>query len=225
MKPTRALIAGLAATFSLSTAIAQQPTAIIDTSMGRITCELFPKQAPKAVAHFIAFSQGTEDWTNSATGAKMHNRPLYNGTTFHRVIAGYMVQGGDPTGTGKGGPGFSFKDEFDPDLTFDRPGRLAMANSGPNSNGSQFFITIAKAEALNRHHTIFGQCDAASLFIVRAIAGVPRDSDDKPLASVVLKKITIIHKIPSARGSNEPSSPLWSLEKPDSNNPQGAPQK
>jgi len=186
------MIAVLAAAYSLLPAIAQQPTAIIDTSMGRITCELFPKQAPKAVAHFIALAEGKEDWTNSATGAKMHNRPLYNGTVFHRVIAGYLIQGGDPTGTGKGGPGFSFKDEFDPDLTFDRPGRLAMANSGPNSNGSQFFITIAKAEPLNRHHTIFGQCDAASMFIVRAIAGVKRDGNDKPLTPVVLKKVSIV---------------------------------
>jgi peptidyl-prolyl cis-trans isomerase A (cyclophilin A) len=225
MKSLRAIIAALAAACSFLPVIAQQPTAIIDTSIGRITCDLFPSQAPKAVAHFIALSQGTEDWTNSTTGAKMHNHPLYSGTIFHRVIPGYMIQGGDPTGTGKGGPGFSFKDEFDPDLTFDRPGRLAMANSGPNTNGSQFFITISKAEPLNRHHTIFGQCDEASVFIVRAIAGVPRDSNDKPLAPVVLRKITIIHKITVIRGSNEPSPPMWSLEKPDFKNPQGTPQK
>jgi peptidyl-prolyl cis-trans isomerase A (cyclophilin A) len=193
MRPERILTAALAGAFSFLPVIAQQPTAIIDTSIGRITCELFPSQAPKAVGHFIALSQGTEDWTNSATGVNMHDHPLYNGTTFHRVIPGYMIQGGDPTGTGKGGPGFSFKDEFDPDLTFDRPGRLAMANSGPNSNGSQFFITIAKTELLNHHHTIFGQCDAASMFIVRAIAGVKRDSNDRPLEPVTLKKITIVH--------------------------------
>jgi peptidyl-prolyl cis-trans isomerase A (cyclophilin A) len=190
------------ATLSLSLAIAQQPdevpatpsgpTAVFDTSMGRITCELYQRRAPKAVAHFIALAEGTEDWTNSATGATMHNRPLYNGTIFHRVIPGYMIQGGDPTGTGTGGPGFRFKDEIDPSITFDRPGRLAMANSGPNTNGSQFFITMAKAEPLNGHHTIFGQCDAASLFVVRAIAGVKRNSSDKPLTPVVLKKTTIV---------------------------------
>jgi peptidyl-prolyl cis-trans isomerase A (cyclophilin A) len=202
MKLNRAFLAAIFAAFTLVSAIAQQPTAIIDTSIGRITCDLFPTQSPKAVAHFIALAQGTEDWTNSTTTAKMHNHPLYSGTIFHRVIPGYMIQGGDPTGTGKGGPGFSFKDEFDSDLTFDRPGRLAMANSGPNSNGSQFFITISKAEPLNRHHTIFGQCDEASMFIVRAIAGVPRDSNDKPLTPVVLRKITILRE-----GQPQPPSP------------------
>ena len=191
MNPARALIVVFSAALSFTPVIAQQPTAIIETSFGRITCELFPAQAPKAVAHFVALAEGTEDWTNSATGAKMHNRPLYSGTTFHRVVPGYMIQGGDPTGTGKGGPGFTFRDEFDSTLTFDRPGRLAMANSGPNTNGSQFFITIAKAEPLNNHHTIFGQCDQAGLFIVRAIAGVKRDSNDRPLEPVVIKKITI----------------------------------
>ena len=196
------LTTAFAAALALLPAMAQQPdevpaapsgpTAVFETSIGRISCELYPTRAPKAVAHFIALAQGTEDWTNSATGAKMHNRPLYNGTIFHRVIPGYMIQGGDPTGTGTGGPGFRFKDEIDPSLTFDRPGRLAMANSGPNTNGSQFFITMANAEPLNRHHTIFGQCDAASLFIVRAIANVKRNSSDKPLTPIVLNKVTIV---------------------------------
>ena len=201
MKPACVLLAAaLAVIIAPRPTIAQpagnrtavNPTAIFDTSYGRIACELFPQQAPKAVAHFIALAEGIEDWTNSSTGAKMHNHPLYNGTIFHRVIPGYMIQGGDPTGTGKGGPGFRFKDEFDPDLSFDRPGRLAMANSGPNTNGSQFFITIGKAEPLNRHHTIFGQCDAAGMFIVRAIAAAARDSSDKPLMPVVLKKVIIV---------------------------------
>lgn len=191
MNSARAFIAIVSAAIVLTPALAQQPTANIDTSIGRITCELFPTQAPKAVAHFIALAEGTEDWTNSATGAKMHNRPLYSGTTFHRVVPGYMIQGGDPTGTGRGGPGFTFRDEFDPALTFDRPGRLAMANSGPNTNGSQFFITISRAEPLNNHHTIFGQCDQAGMFIVRAIAGVKRDSSDRPIEPVVIKRISI----------------------------------
>ena len=196
MKSARALCAIFAVAILLTPAIAQQPTAIIDTTIGRITCELFPAQAPKAVAHFIALAEGAEDWTNSANGAKMHNHPLYNGTTFHRVVPGYMIQGGDPTGTGQGGPGFSFRDEFDPALTFDRPGRLAMANSGPNTNGSQFFITMAKAEPLNNHHTIFGQCDQAAMFIARAIAGVKRDTKDRPIDPVVIRKITIIPSTP-----------------------------
>jgi peptidyl-prolyl cis-trans isomerase A (cyclophilin A) len=196
------LTAVFTATLSLWLAQAQQPdeiptslsgpTVVFDTSIGQISCELYQRRAPQAVAHFIALAEGTEDWTNSASGAKMRNRPLYNGTIFHRVIPGYMIQGGDPTGTGKGGPGFRFKDEIDPSITFDRPGRLAMANSGPNSNGSQFFITMAKAEPLNGHNTIFGQCDAASLFVVRAIASVKRNSSDRPFTPVVLKKATIV---------------------------------
>jgi peptidyl-prolyl cis-trans isomerase A (cyclophilin A) len=133
--------------------------AVMDTSMGRITCQLLKTEAPKTVAHFVGLADGTEDWSNSTTGPKFHNKPLYNGTVFHRVLPGYMIQGGDPTGTGRGGPGFHFKDEIDPNLSFDRAGRLAMANSGPNTNGSQFFITLGPAEPLNGHHTIFGQCD------------------------------------------------------------------
>jgi peptidyl-prolyl cis-trans isomerase A (cyclophilin A) len=163
----------------------------MDTSFGRITCQLFKEQAPKTVANFVGLAEGTQEWTNLLTGQKTH-APLYNGTIFHRVIAGSMIQGGDPTGTGGGGPGFSFKDEFDPSLRFDRAGRLAMANSGPNTNGSQFFISVAPAEPLNDHHTIFGQCDEVSLFIVRAIASQKRDSNDRPLAPVVLRKVTIV---------------------------------
>ena len=109
--------------------------------MGRLTCQLFPKQAPKAVANFIGLAKGTKDWTDPRTGLNQHDKPYYNGTIFHRVIPGFMIQGGDPTGTGMGDPGYKFDDEFDPNLNFDLPGRLAMANSGPNTNGSQFFIT------------------------------------------------------------------------------------
>ena len=121
-----------------------------------------------------------------------HNKPYYDGTIFHRVIPEFMIQGGDPTGTGTGDPGYTFNDEFDPNLNFDRPGRLAMANSGPNTNGSQFFITEQGYESLNGHYTLFGQCDDASVAIVKAIARVPRDSSDKPLTPVVLKKMTIV---------------------------------
>jgi peptidyl-prolyl cis-trans isomerase A (cyclophilin A) len=168
------------------------PTVVMDTSMGRITCQFFQQQAPKAVANFIGLAAGTKDWIDPATGKKQHNKPYYDGTIFHRVIPDFMIQGGDSTGTGMGNPGYSFEDEFDPNLNFDRPGRLAMANSGPNTNGSQFFITEQAYDSLNQHYTLFGQCDEPSVQVVKAIARVPRDSNDKPLTPVVLKKVSIV---------------------------------
>ena len=168
------------------------PTVVMDTSMGRITCQFFQKQAPNAVANFIGLAEGTKDWTDPVTNKKMHRKPLYDGTTFHRVIPEFMIQGGDPVGDGRGDPGYSFADEFDPNLNFDVPGRLAMANSGPNTNGSQFFITEQAYDSLNQHYTVFGQCDDPSLSVVKAIARVQRDENDKPLAPVVLKKVTIV---------------------------------
>ncbi|MGO9436636.1 MAG: peptidylprolyl isomerase [Terracidiphilus sp.] len=168
------------------------PTVIMDTSMGRITCQFFQKQAPHAVANFIGLAEGTKDWTNPATNKKEHHKPLYDGTTFHRVIPEFMIQGGDPAGTGMGDPGYTFADEFDPELNFDVPGRLAMANSGPNTNGSQFFITEQGYDSLNQHYTIFGQCDESSVVVVKTIARVQRDGNDKPVVPVVLKKVTII---------------------------------
>src|ERR1039458_1273514 len=168
------------------------PTVVMDTSMGRITCQFFQRQAPKTVANFIALAEGTKDWTDPATSKKQHNKPLYNGTIFHRVIPDFMIQGGDPAGTGMGDPGYQFEDEFDPNLNFDVPGRLAMANSGPNTNGSQFFITEVPTEHLNQLHTIFGQCDASSLDVVKAMARVQANDDNKPLTPVVLKKVTIV---------------------------------
>jgi peptidyl-prolyl cis-trans isomerase A (cyclophilin A) len=168
------------------------PTVVMDTSMGRITCQFFQKQAPSAVANFIGLAEGTKDWTDPATNRKMHHKPLYDNTTFHRVIPEFMIQGGDPTGSGTGDPGYSFADEFDPNLNFDVAGRLAMANSGPNTNGSQFFITEQAYEALNQHYTIFGQCDEASVAVVKTIARVQRDGNDKPLVPVVLNKVTIV---------------------------------
>jgi peptidyl-prolyl cis-trans isomerase A (cyclophilin A) len=161
--------------------------------MGRITCQLYQKQAPKAVANFISLAEGTKDWIDPATGQKQH-KPYFNGTLFHRVIPGFMIQGGDPTATGTGGPGYKFSDEFDSALNFDRPGRLAMANSGPNTNGSQFFITELPQPSLNQHYSLFGQCDESSLLVVKAIARVRRNSDDKPLTPVVLKKVTIVRE-------------------------------
>ena len=125
--------------------------ATINTSMGAIVCKLFEKEAPLTVQNFMGLARGTKEWTDPRTGQKV-TRPLYNGTTFHRVIPKFMIQGGDPLGTGTGGPGYSFKDEFSPLLKFDQPGRLAMANSGPNTNGSQFFITEGLTPHLNNHH-------------------------------------------------------------------------
>jgi peptidyl-prolyl cis-trans isomerase A (cyclophilin A) len=168
------------------------PTAVMDTSMGRITCQFYEKQAPLAVANFVGLATGTKDWTDPATRKVQHRKPLFNGTTFHRVIPEFMIQGGDPTGTGMGDPGYAFNDEVDPNLNFDRPGRLAMANSGPNTNGSQFFVTEAASDSLNGHYTLFGQCNDASVQVVKAIARVPRNSDDKPLTPVVLQKVTIV---------------------------------
>jgi peptidyl-prolyl cis-trans isomerase A (cyclophilin A) len=168
------------------------PTVVMDTSMGRITCQFYQKQAPNAVANFIGLATGTKDWTDSKTNKAVHHKSLYDGTTFHRVIPEFMIQGGDPEGTGMGGPGYAFDDEFDPGLKFDRPGRLAMANSGPNSNGSQFFITEQAGDFLNDHYTLFGQCDDASVEVVKAIARVQRDANDKPLTPVVLEKVTIV---------------------------------
>ena len=168
------------------------PTVVMDTSMGRITCQFFQRQAPKTVANFIALAEGSRDWIDPATKKKQHNKPLYNGTIFHRVIPDFMIQGGDPAGTGMGDPGYQFEDEFDPNLNFDVPGRLAMANSGPNTNGSQFFITEVPTEHLNQLHTIFGQCDASSLDVVKAMARVQANDDNKPLTPVVLKKVTIV---------------------------------
>jgi peptidyl-prolyl cis-trans isomerase A (cyclophilin A) len=168
------------------------PTAVMDTSMGRITCRLFDKQAPQTVANFVGLADGTKDWTNPETHEKEHGKPLYDGTIFHRVIPGFMAQGGDPMGNGMGDPGYFIQDEIDPSLMFDVAGRLAMANSGPNTDGSQFFITEEPQPSLNGHYTIFGQCDPSSVLVVKTITRVERDARDKPLTPVVLKKLTIV---------------------------------
>ena len=170
------------------------PTVIMDTSMGRITCQFYQQQAPKAVANFIGLAEGTIDWTDPTTKKKQHHKRYYDDTTFHRVIPGFMIQGGDPAGTGMGDPGFSFDDEFDPNLNFDQPGKLAMANSGPNTNGSQFFITEQAYDSLNQHYTLFGQCDESSVLVVKTIGLVERDGNDKPLTPVILKKVTIVRE-------------------------------
>lgn len=170
-----------------------EPTAIIETTAGKMTCTLFPQKAPIGVANFIGLATGTKDWKNPVSGATKHNTPLYNGTIFHRVIPDFMIQGGDPAGNGSGDPGYQFKNETSPDLLFDRPGRLAYANSGPNTNGSQFFITEVATQHLNGGYTIFGQCDDATVVLVKEIARMARDpSNDKPFRPVKITKVTIV---------------------------------
>jgi peptidyl-prolyl cis-trans isomerase A (cyclophilin A) len=175
------------------------PTAVIDTTMGRLTCKLYEKEAPITVANFIGLSEGTKDWTDPKSLQKMHHQPFYNGTTFHRVIPQFMIQGGDRVGDGTGDPGYFFQDEIDPSLTFDQPGLLAMANAGPGpsgggTNGSQFFITEEPVPQLNGKHTIFGVCDAHSILLVASIARVERNSNDKPLTPVVINRVTIVRE-------------------------------
>jgi len=168
-----------------------QPTAVIDTTAGKLTCTLFPDKAPIGVANFIGLATGTKDWTSPVTHQKKHGVPLYDGTIFHRVIPDFMIQGGDPMGTGTGDPGYAFKNETSNDLKFDRPGRLAYANAGPGTNGSQFFITEVAYASLNGGYTIFGQCDAASVTLVKQIARMGRDSNDRPYKPVKINHITI----------------------------------
>ena len=171
---------------------AGNPVAVFDTTAGKMRCTLFPKQAPETVANFIGLAEGTKDWKNPVSKATKHNTPLYDGTIFHRVIPNFMIQGGDPAGDGTGDPGYKFKDEFSSDLLFDKPGRLAMANSGPNTNGSQFFITDVPTPHLNGHHTIFGQCDAATVELVKKIERMPRDPrNDRPFKPVKINHVTI----------------------------------
>ncbi|HKN31778.1 MAG TPA: peptidylprolyl isomerase [Terriglobales bacterium] len=169
-----------------------EPVAIFDTTAGKMRCRLFEKETPETVANFIGLATGTKDWKNPASGATKHGVPLYDGTIFHRVIPNFMIQGGDPAGNGSGDPGYKFRDEIVPSLTFDRPGRLAMANSGPNTNGSQFFITEVPTPHLNGRHTIFGQCDPATVTLVQQIARMASDPrDNRPFRPVKISHITI----------------------------------
>jgi peptidyl-prolyl cis-trans isomerase A (cyclophilin A) len=168
-----------------------EPTAIIDTTAGKMTCTLFPDKAPLGVANFVGLAQGTKDWTNPVSHAKKHGVPLYDGTIFHRVIPDFMIQGGDPAGTGSGDVGLEFKNETSPTLKFDRPGRLAYANAGPGTNGSQFFITEVAYPSLNGGYTIFGQCDDATVALVKQITRMGRDANDRPYRPVKINHITI----------------------------------
>src|SRR5205807_8237394 len=170
--------------------------AMFDTSEGQIVCRLFDKEAPKTVANFVELAEGKREWTHPVTRSKSKDR-LYDGTIFHRVIPNFMIQGGDPAGTGSGEIGIAFKNEVSPDLKFDRPGRLAYANAGPDTNGSQFFITETaftgqQGEMLNGHYTIFGQCDDATVALVKQIARIGRDANDRPYRPVKINHITIV---------------------------------
>jgi len=178
----------------LATNMSSQAT--LHTSLGDIVIELYPNHAPKTVANFVELATGAKEWTDSRTGKKTTEK-LYDGTIFHRVISGFMIQGGDPLGNGFGGPGYRFADEFHGELQFDAPYLLAMANSGPGTNGSQFFITVVPTNGihphwLNRKHTIFGAVkDAASQAVVDNIGSTPTNEQDVPLTPVVINSVTI----------------------------------
>jgi len=165
-------------------------TATLQTSHGVIRVNLFPNQAPKTVANFVGLAEGSKKYGENARGTA--SGPFYDGAIFHRVIAGFMIQGGDPTGTGRGGPGYKFADEFHPDLDFNKPYQLAMANAGRNTNGSQFFITVGQTTWLQGKHTIFGEvADAASRQVVDAIASSATGRGDVPVEPVVIEKVTV----------------------------------
>jgi peptidyl-prolyl cis-trans isomerase A (cyclophilin A) len=163
----------------------------LHTNAGPIRLTLFPDHAPKTVRNFVELASGTREYRDPRTG-QPGTSPYYDSTIAHRVIDGFMIQMGDPTGTGRGGPGYTFDDEFHPELTFDRPYLLAMANAGPKTNGSQFFITVAPQPHLNFKHTIFGVvADDASARVVDSIASTPTDASDRPKSDVVIERVEI----------------------------------
>ena len=164
-------------------------TATLTTTQGTVTVRLFPDQAPKTVRNFVELAEGGKEWTNPVTRAKSKDK-LYDGTVFHRVIAGFMIQGGDPLGNGTGGPGYKFADEIHPDLRFDKPYLLAMANSGPGTNGSQFFITTVPTPWLTGKHTIFGEV-VSGADVVEKISRVQTVPGDRPVTDVVLQSVII----------------------------------
>ena len=189
----------------------KKAVAILHTSAGDMKCQLYPEQTPLAVTNFVGLATGNKDWTNPVTHKVEHNKPLYDGTIFHRVIPDFMIQGGDPSGSGDGEPGYKFNDELKSDLQFDRPGRLAMANSGPNTNGSQFFITEKAVPRLyacfsdngcqrgtrmvpkGYGYTIFGQCDLDSVELVKRIARMSVDPrNNRPDFPVKISHIDIL---------------------------------
>ena len=163
--------------------------ATFETSMGKIVCKLFEDKTPVTVKNFTGLAEGTKEWTDPKTGAKTKKK-FYDGLIFHRVIPNFMIQGGCPLGQGTGGPGYQFEDEIVKDLSFNKPGLLAMANAGPGTNGSQFFITHVATDWLTGRHTIFGEV-VEGMDVVTAIGGVPKGVNDRPNTPVVIKKVTI----------------------------------
>ncbi len=163
--------------------------AIIKTNLGIITVTLFPEKAPKTVENFVGLATGSKEWTDPKTGSKVTGKSLYEGVIFHRVIPDFMIQTGDPLGRGTGGPGYRFEDEFSKTDSFSKPGILAMANAGPNTNGSQFFITVKPTTWLNGKHTIFGEV-TSGLDVVEAISKADRDGQDRPRSEIKIEQIT-----------------------------------
>jgi peptidyl-prolyl cis-trans isomerase A (cyclophilin A) len=232
-KTTSAQKTGATAKNRPAATASKNPVAIIHTTAGNMRCELFQDKAPKAVANFIGLAKGTKDWTNPTTRTIEHNKPLYDGVIFHRVIPDFMIQGGDPTGSGSGNVGFSLEDELFPDLLFDRPGRLAYANAGRNTSSSQFFITEKELSRLNpcfkdepcpglvagphAGYTIFGQCNAPTVELVKTIARKSRDEHDRPYDPVKIQHIDIVNpggtatkppvrKTPGSKTTTQPGS-------------------
>ena len=184
------LIIGVSCSFSARAQEKKGPLyATLKTSMGDIVIQLFEDKAPKTVANFVGLATGTKEWMDPKTREKV-KRPLYNGTIFHRVIPGFMIQAGDPLGNGTGGPGYRFEDEFHPDLKHSKSGILSMANAGPNTNGSQFFITEKATPWLDGKHSVFGEV-VKGQNVIDAIMNVPRDFRDRPIKDVVLLEVTI----------------------------------
>lgn len=168
-----------------------QTFATLHTNHGDIRIELFPNHAPKTVKNFVGLAEGTQEWKDAKAGT-MTTRPFYDGLIFHRVISGFMIQGGCPLGTGTGGPGYRFADEIHPELAFTKPYLLAMANAGPGTNGSQFFVTVAPTTWLTGKHTIFGEvADQPSRDVVDKIAAVPTGAQDRPVSPVVIERVSI----------------------------------
>jgi peptidyl-prolyl cis-trans isomerase A (cyclophilin A) len=193
--------------------------AIIETSAGNMTCTLFPGKAPIGVANFVGLATGMKDWRYPVDGTNKHGVSLYDGTIFHRVIPNFMVQGGDPKGDGTGDPGYRFKNEVSSDLLFDKPGRLAYANSSPDTNGSQFFVTEVAAPHLNGNYTIFGQCDDATVTLVKQIARMATDpQNDRPFRPVKILHITIVRAGAATKPATTSKKPAAPAAKPPASN-------
>ena len=178
----------------IGTSFPKYANATLNTTEGKIVIKLFPDRAPKTVDNFVELATGMREWTDP-TNMKPTRRPLYDGTIFHRVIPNFMIQGGDPLGNGTGGPGFEFADEFHPDLIFNKPYLVAMANSGPNTNGSQFFITVAQTPWLNQKHTIFGEVEKKnSQKVVDKIVNVKTKENDLPKKKINIKSVSVSYR-------------------------------